>query len=97
MSVMSDIDLQVSEAMQEPQEQPLPMWLNKVFQETEELLGTVAGPAYRFLSKEEIMEGLGISYDDVLLMAQIGARLQLIAANIDSRKPPVLKVVRNNG
>lgn len=97
MGTFSDIDLQmqaVNETMQEPQEMPLGMWLNKVFQETEELLGEVAGPAYRFMSKEDVMEGLGISYDDVLLMAQIGARLQLIAANIDSRTAPKLKVVR---
>jgi len=85
----------INEAMQEPKEQPLPMWLNKVFQETEELLGKVAGPTYRFMSKEDVMEGLGISYDDVLLMAQIGTRLQLIAANIDSRQPPKLTVVSN--
>lgn len=78
-------------------DQPLPQWLNILFKETEDLLAEVAGPSYRFMSKEQIMEGLGIDYSDVLLMAQIGARLQLIAANIDSRKIPELKVVRNNG
>lgn len=78
-------------------EMPLPQWLSALFKDTEDLLAEVAGPTYRLLSKEEVMEGLGIDYNDVLLMAQIGARLQLIAANIDSRKPPVLKVVRNNG
>lgn len=78
-----------------PEDMPLPQWLNTVFKDTENLLAEVAGPAYRYMSKEDIMEGLGISYDDVLLMAQIGARLQLIASNIDSRKPPKFRVIKN--
>ena len=74
---------------------PLAQWINSVFRETEQLLGTVAGPTYRFLSKEDMMDGLGIDYDDVLTLAQIGTRLQLIAANIDSRKAPQFKVISN--
>lgn len=83
----------VAEAMQEPSEQPLAQWLNTTFAYTETLLGTVAGPDYRWSSRQQIMDGLGISYDDVRLMAQIATRLQLVASNIDCRDTK-LKVVR---
>ncbi len=75
--------------------EPLAQWLNSTFARTDDLMVELNQPAYRFMSRADVMEGLGISYDDVLLMAQIAARLHLIAGNIDARQATGFKVVRN--
>lgn len=76
-----------------PEQPPLSHWIAKLDRETQELSGEVMGPAYRFMSKSDLMDGLGIDGDDLLTLAAIGARLHLIAGNIDSRQPPKLKMV----
>ncbi len=75
--------------------EPLAQWLNSTFQRTDDLMVELARPAYRFLSKQDVMDGLGIDYSDVLLMAQIATRLQLVASNIDARQATGLRIVKN--
>ncbi len=79
------------------EKQPLAQWLNAVFKESDDLMVEVASPAYRFLSKQDLLEALEISPSDSLTMSHIATRLQIIASNIDVRDEKTKLRVISNG
>lgn len=79
----------------QPNTQPLSQWLNCLFEQTEELMGMIGHPDYRFHDKGALLAGLGLGPDDVLTMAQIATRFQLMASNIEARDQQTLRIVRH--